>query len=140
MNNPPRYVSATFGVLWLWSGLQPVLTARNEALQLLADTGLPPAWQMPALLAASAWDVLLGLLLIGAKRPPRLLWAVQAATVAAYTLIVACLLPANWLHPFAPLVKNFPLLAVMVWLALGSRTPLHRLSTPRSFSKERNPS
>ncbi|MDO4693931.1 MAG: DoxX-like family protein [Eikenella sp.] len=117
MNKQPQYISAAFGGLWLWSGLQPVLSARNEALRLLADTGLPPQWQMPALAAASAWDVLLGLLLFSPWRQYRLLWAAQAATIAAYTLIVALRLPANWLHPFAPLVKNFPLLAVTVWLA-----------------------
>lgn len=134
MNQQPRYVSAAFGALWLWSGLQPVLTARNEALRLLADVGLPPAWQMPALAAASAWDVLLGLLLFSPWRQQRLLWAAQAATIAAYTLIVALRLPANWLHPFAPLVKNFPLLAVTLWLAATNTpsTSKHPASPPDS--------
>lgn len=139
MNNQPWYVSASFGGLWLWSGLQPILTARNEALQLLADVGLPPEWQMPALAAASAWDVLLGVLLFSPWRQHRLLWAAQAATIATYSLIVALWLPANWLHPFAPLVKNFPLLAVTVCLAGAQQTsgptrPENRPVSERSVS------
>lgn len=122
MNKQPHYLSAAFALLWLWSGIQPQLSARAESLRLLADIGLPAVWQMPVFAAASAWDVLLGLLLLSPWRQARLLWGAQAATVAAYTLIVACLLPENWLHPFAPLVKNFPLLAVMIWLAVRPNT------------------
>ncbi len=44
------------------------------------------------------------------------LWAVQAATVAAYSLIIAFALPQMWLHPFAPLVKNLPILALLAFL------------------------
>ena len=102
MNNQPFYVSASFGGLWLWSGLQPILTARNEALQLLADVGLPPEWQMPALAATSAWDVLLGVLLFSPWRQHRLLWAAQAATIAAYSLIVALWLPPIGCTPSRP--------------------------------------
>ncbi len=117
MKKIPAYIGASFSFLWCWSGIQPLLSARHESLQLLADIGFSTAWQWPVLLAASAWDVLLGVLLLSPARRQRWLWAAQAATVAAYSLIVALMLPDNWLHPFAPLVKNFPLLAVMLWLA-----------------------
>ncbi len=49
----------------------------------------------------------------------RFLWLAQFAVVLGYSVIVACRLPEMWLHPFAPLVKNVPILAAL-WV-LGSR-------------------
>ena len=115
--NPPRYLSDSLGVLWLWSGLQPALVAPAESLRLLAQIGVPPALQQPLFYAASAWDVVLGMCCFTPFARGRALWWLQAATVAIYTLIVAWRLPAAWLHPFAPLVKNLPILALICFLA-----------------------
>lgn len=115
--NPPRYLSDSLGVLWLWSGLQPVLTAPQESLQLLAQIGVPPALQPPLFYAASAWDIVLGIACLTPLARRRALWWLQAVTVAVYTLIVAWRLPEAWLHPFAPLVKNLPILALICYLA-----------------------
>ena len=115
--NPPRYLSDSLAVLWLWSGLQPVLTAPQESLQLLAQIGVPPALQPPLFYAASAWDIVLGIACLTPLARRRALWWLQAVTVAVYTLIVAWRLPEAWLHPFAPLVKNLPILALICYLA-----------------------
>ena len=37
----PLYLSASLGVLWLWSGMQPLLTAPQQSLALLAQLGMP---------------------------------------------------------------------------------------------------
>jgi len=50
------------------------------------------------------------------------LWLLQSASIAAYTLIIACCLPAYWLHPFAPLIKNLPLLALTVYFYQQTRS------------------
>ena len=115
--NLPRYLPRSLGVLWLWSGLQPALVASGESLQLLAQIGVPPALQQPLFYAASAWDVVLGMCCFTPFARGRALWGLQAATVAAYTLIVAWCLPQAWLHPFAPLIKNLPILALICYLA-----------------------
>ena len=103
--NPPRYLPRSLGVLWLWSGLQPALVAPGESLQL------------PLFYAASAWDVVLGMCCFTPFARSHALWGLQAVTVAAYTLIVAWCLPQAWLHPFAPLIKNLPILALICYLA-----------------------
>ena len=113
----PYYLLLSLAVLWLWSGLQPVLTAPQESLQLLAQIGVPPALQPPLFYAASAWDVILGVCCLTPLARQSTLWWLQAVTVAVYTLIVAWRLPAAWLHPFAPLVKNLPILALICHLA-----------------------
>lgn len=111
------YLPLSLGVLWLWSGLQPLLTATQTSLDLLADLGVPDWGQWPLLLAASLLDLLFGVCsLLPATRRRAALWAWQLATVAAYSLLIAVGLPENWLHPFAPLLKNLPIMALMFYL------------------------
>lgn len=118
----PPYLTAALAFLWLWSGLQPILTAPNASLQLLANIGIATPWLRPLFYAASAWDVLLGILILTPLRRLSTLWLLQSASIAAYTLIIACCLPAYWLHPFAPLVKNLPLLALTVYFYQQTRS------------------
>jgi hypothetical protein len=46
-------------------------------------------------------------------RRRRWLWWAQIALIVVYTLIITIRLPEFWLHPFGPMLKNLPLLAVL---------------------------
>lgn len=109
----------SLGFLWLWSGVQPALTAADVSLDLLGRTGIAAEWQAAAFYTSSALDVFFGILFFTKFRNYRLLWLAQFVVVLGYSMIVACRLPEMWLHPFAPLVKNVPILAAL-WV-LGSR-------------------
>ena len=109
----------SLGVLWLWSGVQPALTAADVSLDLLGRTGIAAEWQAAAFYTSSALDVFFGILCFTKFRNYRLLWLAQFVVVLGYSVIVACRLPEMWLHPFAPLAKNVPILAAL-WV-LGSR-------------------
>ena len=109
----------SLGFLWLWSGVQPALTAADVSLDLLGRTGIATEWQAAAFYTSSALDVFFGILCFTKFRNYRLLWLAQFVVVLGYSMIVACRLPEMWLHPFAPLVKNVPILAAL-WV-LGSR-------------------
>ena len=109
----------SLGFLWLWSGVQPALTAADVSLDLLGRTGIAAEWQAAAFYTSSAVDVFFGILCFTKFRNYRLLWLAQFVVVLGYSVIVACRLPEMWLHPFAPLVKNVPILAAL-WV-LGSR-------------------
>ncbi len=115
--NIPIYLPYSLAGLWLWSGIQPLVCMPEASLALLAEVGIPKGVRWPVFLAASGWDVLFGLLSIWPltrARPE--LWAAQLAMVAAYSLVIAFRLPEMWLHPFAPLVKNVPVMALMFYL------------------------
>lgn len=83
-----------------------------ESRSWLGACGVPPAWQEPVLLAASVTDAAIGVLLL--LRPRRWLWAAQLALVGGYTAMLSVFLPDFWRHPFGPLTKNLPLLALML--------------------------
>jgi uncharacterized protein YbjT (DUF2867 family) len=115
--------------------LRPALTACLVLLWLGSGIiGLfEPPEDWPAM--AARWDVSLGLtralqwffclldlalgLAVASGRARRLLGIFQLALVASYTLGLTFLMPALWLDPFGPLLKNLPILAAIgVWSAL----------------------
>ena len=116
----PAYLPYSLGLLWLWSGIQPLCCAAGESLALLRALGLAEWLLWPLLRGASLLDVCFGLLcfVCGAWVRERrlLLWRLQLATVAGYSLIAAFGLPEMWAYPFAPLVKNVPILALLFYL------------------------
>jgi len=94
-------------------GLYPVA----DSYDLLARTGVPPSLAPLMLYGAASLDIAFGLLVLvlrdGARR---LLWRAQAALILLYSLVIAWKLPEFWLHPYGPMLKNVPLLAVLVAL------------------------
>lgn len=111
-------LTVAMAVLWLvtayvsWFGWP-----RAESLAWLAACGVPAELRQPMLMAASLADAAVGMLLL--LTPRRWLWALQLALVCAYTVGMSVYLPGFWLHPFGPLTKNLPLLALMflMWRA-----------------------
>lgn len=110
------YLVYSIAFLWLWSGIQPALFALPQSLDLLAQTGVQAAYRLPLFAFSCALDVFFGLGCATRLRHRAWFWAAQAAVVLAYSAIVAFRLPQMWAHPFAPLVKNVPLVAVMFYL------------------------
>lgn len=93
-------------------GLYP--PAQSHAL--LARAGVPPAWQPLALGGAAFLDLLLGVLTLWRFPGQRWLWPAQGLLIAFYSLVIAWRLPEFWLHPYGPMTKNLPLLALLCLL------------------------
>lgn len=94
-------------------GLYPV----QGSLALLAGVGLHGYAALVALYGAAGLDLLLGLMTLFNPLGRRL-WQLQALLILVYTAILSLALPQFWLHPFAPLLKNLPVLAALAVLAL----------------------
>ncbi|MNR59357.1 hypothetical protein D3C85_1805990 [compost metagenome] len=60
-------------------------------------------------------DLLLGLWLLSGMVPLACL-RVQGAVVLLYSLLLSLVEPAFWAHPFGPLTKNLPVLALILLL------------------------
>lgn len=120
MTPSTRGIEYALAALWLWSGLQAPLSGWDASIALLQRLPLPASWAAPLFLAACGLDLAFGLLTL--LRPRRALWRCQAVVVASYSLALALWLPENWLHPFAPLMKNLPILAMLLWLGARRET------------------
>lgn len=107
----------SIAALWIGTaivsfGVYPV----SDSLELLARSGVPPALGPVALYSAAALDLALGIAML--LKPTRL-WSyrLQIALILGYTLVITLELPEFWLHPYAPILKNLPVLAA-IWLLL----------------------
>lgn len=107
----------SLALLWLATaivsaGIYPI----EASFALLAGAGVPAALWPWALAIAVAADLAMGVLSLCAFRGRHWLWLAQAALIATYTVIISVTMPAFWLHPFGPLTKNLPLLAMLAML------------------------
>ena len=96
------------GILSL--GIYPV----DDSYALLAQVGLQGVLASIALYGAALLDIALGIATL--IRPGRWLWRLQITIMAGYTLIISFCLPEFWLHPFGPILKNLPILALLIAL------------------------
>jgi uncharacterized membrane protein YphA (DoxX/SURF4 family) len=92
-------------------GLYPVEGSRA----LLASAGLHGAVADVALYAGAALDLALGIAML-LPRTRRAACLAAIALILGYTAIISIALPAYWLHPFGPVLKNLPIVAALVLL------------------------
>ena len=114
---------ASLAFMWIYTALISALLQRESGvMQLLARCGLEGAAGQAALWASCTLNLGLGVATL--LRPAPLLYALQAAAVLGYTLTAAFNMPELTLDHCGPLVKNVPVLGLvlLLWLAHGRRT------------------
>ncbi|SHL16117.1 Nucleoside-diphosphate-sugar epimerase [Nitrosospira sp. Nsp11] len=92
-------------------GVYPV----EESYALLAAVGITGGLAPVALYGAAAMDIAFGLGTLF-LRHRKFLWIAQVSLIGLYTVTITFFLPEFWLHPFGPLIKNLPILAVILLL------------------------
>ncbi|MBN3836547.1 SDR family oxidoreductase [Burkholderia sp. Ac-20344] len=102
-------------IVWIWTAIASAFVhPLHASLALLAPahlTGLPA---LIALYAASALDFAFGIATVAA--PSRRLWVAQAALIVAYSAVIAVTMPGLLAEPFGPVLKNVPILAILLIL------------------------
>lgn len=103
-------IRLTLAALWLASGLLGLTTPATSFVP-----GLPLPEPLAAFLARGfgLLDLILGLALLRNWRP-RPVALTQIALVLAYTAGLTVLAPALWLDPYGGLLKNLPILALLL--------------------------
>lgn len=105
----------SLALVWLTTGLLSLGIYPVEAsLALLARTGLSGTPALVALYAAAILDLAFGWATL--FRPSRRLWLAQLVLITGYSLVIALCLPEYLIHPFGPLSKNLPILALLIVL------------------------
>ncbi|RZL40018.1 MAG: SDR family oxidoreductase [Rubrivivax sp.] len=95
------------------------------SFELLGRAGVPEALQPAALWGAAGLDLVLGLLTLWPFASRRWLWLAQGALMLFYSGVIALRLPEFWAHPYGPMLKNLPMLAVL-WLLWTLEPPASR--------------
>jgi nucleoside-diphosphate-sugar epimerase/uncharacterized membrane protein YphA (DoxX/SURF4 family) len=109
----------SLALVWIVTGIVSLgVYPVQESYTLLARAGVPVALQPLMLYGAAAFDLVLGVLTLWPLRRRRVLWLVQAGLILLYTAIITVRLPEYWLHPYGPVLKNLPILAALLLLAM----------------------
>jgi uncharacterized protein YbjT (DUF2867 family) len=102
-------------IVWIVTGVLSLGIYPQEAsLAMLAQVGLHGPAAVIALYAAASLDCALGIATLAT--PSRFVWRTQILLVLGYTVIISLFLPGYWLHPFGPVLKNIPILALLLAL------------------------
>ncbi|MGN2246069.1 SDR family oxidoreductase [Frateuria sp. GZRR35] len=84
------------------------------SFDLLAHVGLHGPMASAALYGGALLDLVLGIATLALHgRALRITYLAQVALILSYTAIITIALPAFWLHPFGPILKNLPMLALI---------------------------
>jgi uncharacterized protein YbjT (DUF2867 family) len=107
----------SIAAVWIGAGILSLgVYPLADSHALLAGVGVPAGIAPLFLFGAALLDLALGAGTLLLERRRRLLWQTQIAVIIGYTAIITLRLPAFWLHPFGPVLKNLPLLAAIVLL------------------------
>lgn len=107
-------------LVWLGSGVTSLVGyPLARSLALLAGAGLHGTLAWIALVAGAVIDIAFGIATLA--MPRRWLYLLQIATILGYTAIITIALPQFWLHPFGPVLKNLPMLAMLGALCMAQR-------------------
>ncbi|WP_269510260.1 SDR family oxidoreductase [Burkholderia sp. IMCC1007] len=102
-------------IVWIWTAIVSAFVhPRSDSLAMLAHahlTGLPA---LIALYAACALDFAFGVATVVA--PSRRLWVAQGVLIVAYSAVIAVTMPPLLAEPFGPVLKNVPILAILLIL------------------------
>lgn len=91
----------------------------EDSARLLAQVGISAQYASTILWLASGLDLILGILSL--SHPSRRLWIFQSVLILTYSAIISVCLPEFLTHPFAPILKNIPILAILFVLLASDK-------------------
>lgn len=100
-------------LMWLLSALTGIFLPEQTKLALEMLSPLNSTQFTLALHASIAVDIVIALLILFNWKPV-LIGALQIAAIVVYTLLISIYMPMYWLHPFGPLIKNIPILVLIL--------------------------
>lgn len=101
--------------VWLATALVSISSGRQIGYDVLASAGIVGSLAEICLYGGAALDLLLGLWMLSSWK--RLVCLrLQVGVVLLYSLLLTLIEPGFWAHPFGPLTKNLPVLALILLL------------------------
>ncbi|KVX97163.1 NAD-dependent dehydratase [Burkholderia ubonensis] len=108
-------LTGSLAIVWIWTAIASAfIHPLRDSLALLAHVHLTGISALAALYAACALDFVFGVATVVA--PSRRLWAAQIVLIVAYSAVIAVAMPGLLAEPFGPVLKNVPILAVLLIL------------------------
>ena len=98
--------------LWFFTGITSIFFGKEIGYQVLAGADIIDPLAGILVLSGSVLDLVIGIwVLVGWKL--RTCCLVQILVIVIYTLLLSYIDVSYWFHPFGPLTKNIPLIALI---------------------------
>lgn len=114
-------VRLSLAFLWIFSGVTSIFLAPETGYRILADAGIAGALADLCLIGGSVLDMTLGAWVLSGWRQ-QACSAAQIGVILAFTVLLTLIAPAYWLHPFGPVIKNVPILALILVVYVDARS------------------
>ena len=102
-------------IVWIFTGITTAFLDLDSSYEFLATGGITGAKATAFIYFGAGFDFMLGVAMIMGYRM-RLVLSTQINLMLVYMICIAFIDPAQWLHPFGPITKNFTLLAATFFL------------------------
>jgi hypothetical protein len=115
---PPRIellCRLSLSVLWLFTAATSFWWGRTIGYEVLAHQNIQGELADWCINAGSFIDAIIGIWLLTTYK---LKWcySVQIVLIISYSILLCIIAPVFWLHPFGPLTKNIPIVALLYLL------------------------
>ncbi|GGY85257.1 hypothetical protein GCM10011613_32970 [Cellvibrio zantedeschiae] len=110
-----RYCRFSLAFMWLFTAATSFWWGRDIGYEVLALQNIQNDFADLCINAGSLLDAFIGLWLLGNYQ---LKWCyrLQITIILVYSLLLSFIAPQFWLHPFGPITKNIPILALLFFL------------------------
>lgn len=109
-----KLVQFSLSFLWIFTGLTSIFFVPSIGYELLAKSNITGGLADVCVIGGSIADISIGLwILVGYQQ--KLCFAVQIIVILIFSVLLSIIAPNYWLHPFGPLTKNIPILA-LIWI------------------------
>lgn len=102
----------SLAAVWLLTAVVSWLYPRSSSFDLLGQAGISATWQPLMFYGSFALDIGLGIACLINR-----FWRWQLALVLFYSAVIAIQIPEFLWHPFGPILKNIPILALLLMFA-----------------------
>lgn len=110
-----RYCRFSLAFMWLFTAATSFWWGRDIGYEILARQNIQNNFANLCINAGSLLDAFIGLWLLSSYE---LKWCykLQFIIIFVYSLLLSFIAPQFWLHPFGPITKNIPILALLLIL------------------------
>lgn len=110
-----RLCRFSLSFLWLFTAATSFWWVRGIGYDVLAQQHIQGKFADCCINAGSILDALIGIWLLTAYK---LKWCyrLQIVLILSYSILLTIIAPEFWLHPFGPVTKNIPILALLLLL------------------------
>lgn len=108
-----KLAQCSLAILWIATGLTSLFGAPEVGYQILSQANITGLFAKLAVWGGSLLDLFLGIWILTGYKQIICIRA-QIATIILYSSLLTIIAPEFWLHPFGPLTKNLPILALLI--------------------------